>query len=317
MSPVLLPSPAHPSVPTSRVPVHGFRRLRSAPVGILAVFAVLAMTGVPSARAATPVRLTLNPGQDVSPAWDPASDTIAYMRSAAASGSGVPFNLYQVQAGAPGESVMATGPTSGFGLANSPSWIGSTGFLGLEERAVFHEYLRFDAAMAPFTRVVTDGNDAAFTRLLLISGGGGGGWIRFSRDGSTAMWRWSTSGGGGTQQIRVAPVSSLTAQGAGTVGTVVVQTVHAVQQRLTTAGALSPDGTLAVLSYPSSGPDGENTAPRDLWLHHLDGSVPPVNLTQEGANGAFSDYADFLPGGDRILYARYSGITGETWTSTR
>ena len=263
--------------------------------------------------AAVPVRLTLNPGQDINPVWDPASGTIAYMRSAAASGSGVPFNLYRVQADGSGEGVMATGPTSGFGLANSPSWIGSTGFLGLEERAVFHEYLRFDASMAPFTRTVTDGNDAAFTRLLSITGGGGGGWIRFSRDGQTAMWRWSTSGGSGTQQVRTGPVSSLTGQAAGSAGTLVVQTVHATQQRMTTPGAISPDGSLAILSLPWSGPDGNNTDARDLWLYRLDGSGPALNLTQEGVSGAFSDFAEFIPGTGRILYARYSGVQGETW----
>lgn len=79
------------------------------PVGSVLMAANLALAGF--ATAAVPVRHTLNTGQDTTPAWDPRGNTIAYMRSAASSGSGVPYNLYQVQAGTPGESVFATGPT--------------------------------------------------------------------------------------------------------------------------------------------------------------------------------------------------------------
>jgi hypothetical protein len=271
----------------------------------------MALAAAGSASAAVAVRHTLNTGQDTTPAWDPRGNTIVYMRSAASSGSGVPYNLYQVQAGTPGESVFATGPTDGFGLANNPGWIGSTGFLGLEERCVYHEYLKFDASKAPFTRTAYDGSDTAFTRLLTVYGGGGR--MVFSRNGVTAMWRHSTNGGSGTQQIRHGPLSALTGQNATTVGTLLIQTNHASEQRLLSGSALSPDGSIAILSLPWDGPDASNTHARDLWLYRLDGSAAPVNLTQEGSFGVYSDFPDFLPGGDRIVYARFSGVTGETW----
>jgi hypothetical protein len=263
--------------------------------------------------AALPVRLTMNKGQDTIAAWDPRGETIVYMRSAATTGSGVPYNLYQVQADTPGESVFATGPTSGFGLANNPAWIGSTGYMGIEERCVYHEYLKFDASKAPFTRTAYDGNDAAFTRLLAISGGGGGGRMIFSKNGLTAMWRWSTSGGSGTQQIRYGPVSGFGGQAASSIGSLLIQTYHATEQRMLSGMALSPDGLMAIISLPWDGHDATNTHARDLWLYHLDGSEMPVNLTQEGSGGIYSDFPEFLPGGDRIVFARYSGVSGETW----
>ena len=208
---------------------------------------------------------------------------------------------------------MATGPTDGFGLANSPAWIGATGFLGLEERAVFHEYLKFDASKAPFTRVVGDGNDAAFTRLLQITGGTGGGRIAFSRDGLTALWRWSSQGGSGTQQIRFGPTSALTGQSTSTPGTALVQTSHATEQRMLGMAAVAPNGSFAILTLPWDGPNGSTSHPTDLWLYRLDGSTAPVNLTNEGQGGAYSNFPEVLPGGDRILYARFSGVQGETW----
>ena len=259
-----------------------------------------------------PVRLTENTGQDIFPAWDPRGGTIAYLRSAAASGSGVPFNLYQVAPDTPGESVMATGPTLGFGLANSPTWVGSSGRLMLEERAVFHEYLSFDSSQSPFTRIVHDGSDAAFTKELGVPGGGGGGYVKASRDGTTALWRSSTSGGSGTQEIRVGAISNLTGQAANAVGTVIVSSFHSSEQRYLLGAALSPDGSKAVLALPASGPSSGSSI-TDLWLYNSDGSGTPVNLTKTAATGVYNRGPDFTPDGSKIIFARFSGVQGETW----
>jgi hypothetical protein len=245
------------------------------------------------------------------PAWDPRGETIVYMRAGAASWAGITYNLYQVQAGTPGESVFAMGLVEGYGLANNPAWIGSTGFLGVEERSMVHEYMKFDASKAPFTRTIYDGNDAAFTRLLYVSGGG----LRmvFSRDGVTAMWRHSDSGGAGIQQIRSGPVSGLAGQVGSSVGNLLIQTSHDTEQRMTSGMALSPDGSIAIVSLPWDGPNGARIHGHDLWLYRLDGTETPVNLTQEGSNGVTSAFPEFLPGGDRIVYARLSGVADETW----
>jgi hypothetical protein len=183
----------------------------------------------------------------------------------------------------------------------------------LEERAVFHEYLKFDASKAPFTRVVSDGNDAAFTQVLQITGGTGGGRIAFSRDGLVALWRWSSQGGSGTQEIRFGPTSALTGQPTSAPGTLVVQTSHATEQRMLGMAAVAPNGSFAILTLPWDGPNGSTTHPTDLWLYRLDGSAAPVNLTKEGEAGAYSNFPEVLPSGDRILYGRFSGVQGETW----
>ena len=273
---------------------------------------ILLLAGASSLSAQTPVRLTDNPGQDLAPAWDPRDGTIVYIRSAHESGSGVPFDLWMVGTDGPGESVAATGPTIGFGVAHSPSWLGDTGVVGLEERVVFHEYLTFDFSKAPFTRVNFDGDDDAFTRELIVPGGGGGGWIRFSRDGTTALWRSSTSGGSGTQEIRVGPVSELTGQANNAVGTAIVSSFHNSDQRYTLGAALSPDGSTCVLALPPGGASRSGTT-TDLWLYNSDGTGTPVNLTQSAITGVNNRVPDFSPDGNRIVFARHSGVSGEAW----
>ena len=56
------------------------------------------------------------------------------------------------------------------------------------ERISIHSYTTFDTSKAPFQRVDTDSNDAAFTRSLVIPGGQGGDGLAVSRDGKTVMW---------------------------------------------------------------------------------------------------------------------------------
>jgi hypothetical protein len=52
--------------------------------------------------------------------------------------------------------------------------VGETGLLMSNERIGIHSYTTFDTSKAPFKRVNTGINDAAFTRSLVISGGQGG-----------------------------------------------------------------------------------------------------------------------------------------------
>lgn len=258
-----------------------------------------------------PMKLTTNPGQDIHPTWDPDSETIVYMRSAAGSGSGVPYNLYQVQADGTGEGPFATGPGSPWGVGQWPAWLGDR--VLTEERNVFHEYLSFTAASAPFNRVISDGSDAAFTRELVIPGGGGGGWITGSRDGSTVMWRNSSSGGAGTQQVRTAPFSSLTGQSANAIGSVRLSTVSGTQHRLTEPAALTPDGSQYFIAMPAAGANGDSTQPWDLWRGNTDGSGSLVNVTNLAGTGVWSRAPAVSPDGTQVLFSRWSGVPGEMW----
>ena len=280
------------------------------PCGVLfASFLALFLTA--NAAEAATIQLTTSPNQETQPAWDPGSNTIIYMQSVGA--SNVPFNLYQVQSDGFGEGPFATGPATPWGVANAPAWVGTTGLALTEERNVFHEYLTFDSAQAPFVRTANDGSDAAFTRKIVTPGGGGGGWIAASRDGSTAIWRSSTSGGAGTQQVRTASFSSLSGQAGNAIGTVVLNTFANPQQRLSEPAALSPDGSKFVIAMPIGGVDGDFSQAWDLWLHNTDGSGSPINLTNAAGTGIWSRAPDISPDGSTILFSRWSGVAGETW----
>lgn len=209
-----------------------------------------------------PVRLTTDPRLDLEPAWDPrpGGTTIVFTRPKGTVGN-VPRDLYAVDAVTGVESTMATQPFScGFGIASAPEWHAPTGLIYLEERCAFHEYMTFNPSFAPFSRSAGDGNDAAFRRKLVINGGGGGGWIEISRDGSTAIWRASFSGGGGLTYIRRASVASLAGSSAQSFGTLLMSVNSGGTQRWLRGASLAPDGSTFVLS-------NRNGCGYDLFLH--------------------------------------------------
>lgn len=258
-------------------------------------------------------RISFDPKDDIEPEWDPAGNTIVYRRPVGATGD--PRNFYySLGDGSVTDQAFLTGPTGGFGTANSASWIGSTGYLAFEERVTFFEYMKFNSAGGlPFNRTVADGNDPRTTRLLLISGGGGGGRLVISRDGSTAAWRWSASGGSGTQQIRFGPVSSLLGGAADSTGTVLASTSHASEQRLLSRWALTPAGDKLIVPLPAAGIHGSSAAVTDLWIIPTDGSGSFVNLTNTAATGISSQAPVVSPDGSTLYFSRWSGVSGETW----
>jgi Tol biopolymer transport system component len=291
----------------------------------------LAVGGLgPGALAQAPTKLTANLGQDTAPAWDPAGETIVYMRSKnPPPGGGVPFDIYRVQSNGTGEGALAVGPSNPWGVANSLSWVGTTRILLTEERNIFHEYMAVNSAspLIPFTRTVNDGNDAVFTRKLLIPGGGGGGVIRASRNGSKVLWRHSDNGGSGTTTLRVASYSALAGQNANGTGTLLysVFTTTSQPQALLDGFALTPDGSQFVISLPSG-------AGKDLFLYSTAGFNQRIRqLTTSGqalgringgpdvsANGKIV-FHHFAPGGFADLYIVNldgSGLTNVTNTPT-
>ena len=116
------------------------------------------------------------------------------------------------------ERQLASGPNSGFGIASSLNWIGSTGDLMTNERVSFHEYMRFNLSQTtsvPVARVVSNGDDSFFSRTLLIDGGLGGDGIAVSPDGARAAWQIRVTPNPavpGRQQLRTAPLADLTGQ---------------------------------------------------------------------------------------------------------
>lgn len=223
-----------------------------------------------------PVRLTFDSRLDLEPTWDPrpGGTMIAFTRPKGT--SNVPRDLYAVDAVTGVETTLAVQPFScGFGIASTPSWHAPTGLLYLEERCSFHEYLSFNPALAPFTRNASNGSDAAFTRRLQVNGGGGGGRIDISRDGSTALWRASFSGGGGLTYLRTAPVTALVGGSAQSSGTLLLQINAGSAQRWLRGFSLTPDGSHFVLTNLSG-------CGYDLFLHSATTGALVRQLTTTG-----------------------------------
>lgn len=250
------------------------------------------------------IRLTFDPGNDYGPVWDPRGEIIAFSTDRT---PGDWRDIGGINADGSGEALLATGPQTPFGLGPGPySWVGATGQLVVNETVSGHEYLSFDVSMAPFTRTAFNGSDAAFTPKLVINGGGGGGFFKVSRDGSTALWRYSASGGGGRTTVRTAPYASLTGQGASSHGTIHLdQTPPSPAQYSLQGMALSPDGSFLIIAL-------EAGTGYDLWRYQTDGSVEPLQLTNSGPSGAFNRLMEISPNGRTIAYTYFSGIEGET-----
>jgi hypothetical protein len=272
--------------------------------GIGVIFIVLVVLGdvlVPNAYAQTPIRLTANTGNDFSPAWDPRGQTIAYVRQKGINSS--VFDAYRVlSSGQGGEQPLLTGLNTDFGVAVGVSWIGSTGFLAVEEAISGFEVLRFDTALAPFGRTAANGSDTANSLLLSINGGGGGGLTRISRDGLSALVRLSTFGSLGLMTVRSGPVASMVGQVASQFGSVVFSTTSTFQPSFLQGGAISPDGSFVVIPIEFNG----NSGRFDLILRSTSNvNQPEVNLTNTSRSDSHSSInPDISPDGKTIVFSR-------------
>ena len=236
-------------------------------------------------------------GTDAYPVWDPRSVNIAYIRSKAMGGS--VYDLYKVESGGQaGENVLMNGLDQDFGVATRLSWIGSTGFLALEEAISGFEVLKFNTALAPFNRTITNGADAANSILLNIDGGGGGGLTKISRDGLVALERFGSSGGAGNISIRSGLVSSMVGQNESTFGTVLFSATSG-SALYSNGGALNRDGSMFVVSVAAG-------SGNDLILGSPTGAFANINLTNDGASGFSNTFPDFSPDGKRIAFTRQS-----------
>jgi hypothetical protein len=245
------------------------------------------------------IRLTFNQAADLSPAWDPRGGTIAYLRPKTTGGS--VFDAYRVlSSGQGGEIPILTGLNTDFGTAVALSWIGSTGFLGVEEAISGFEVLKFDTSQAPFDRTTANGSDAANQLLLSINGGGGGGLTKFSRDGLSALVRISTQGSVGSISVRAGTVSSMVGQVSTTFGTPLFVNSSSFDATFTQGGALTPDGSVAIVAVPLSSSNG----PHDLIARSVSNPQSSTNLTNNAASGATNIQPDVSPDGRTIVFAR-------------
>ena len=249
---------------------------------------------------AAPVRLTFSGLHDISPRWHPNGNTIAYMKLDASSN----WQPGTVNVNGTGEAFLATGVMVA-GNSAAISWLGNSSTLLVAEINVFHELFAFNTALAPFTRTVTDGNDAAFTRKLFVPGGtNNSNAFISSRDGLIVAWRDSLNAGTSTT-IRSATFASLSGQNTNAVGTIVVSSNAAGNSTIGSRGmALTPNGAQLVISIPSG-------TGLDLWIYNTNGTGTPVQLTTDGGTaGMFNLSPDVSPDGTRILFQRGTSVAG-------
>ena len=248
-----------------------------------------------SAQAQSVTRLTFFEGHDITPAWDPRGVNIAYLRAKAVGQNF--FDAYKVESsGQADEQPLLTGLSTDFGVATTTSWIGTSGFLAVEEAISGFEVLKFNTALAPFNRTVTNGSDAGTTVLLSIDGGGGGGLTKISRNGLVALERFSSSGSSGSISIRTGAVSTMTGQASSTFGTALISTTSNTDL-FSNGGALNADGSRFVIASPAG-------SGYDLVLGSTSNAFPSVNLTNDGSSGVRNVFPDISADGKKVVFAR-------------
>ena len=231
---------------------------------------------------------TSNAARDIQPAWDPraGSELIVFRTNRAPSTQSE--NLGQTSAdGSVAEGNLLVGPDSLFGIsAGKPGWVGTTGRVVLNAAQGAHRYLEYNV------------DTGAQRNVLTIPGGGGGGWMTISRDGSTAFWRFSQSGGAGQTELRTAPFASLTGQPANAVGTVVRSINLGTTGEFNDVGALTPDGSAFVLSELSG-------SGRDLFLRSSANGSLIRQLTFTGESlGESNNTPAVSPNGNVVAFSR-------------
>ena len=105
------------------------------------------------------------------------------------------FQPGQVNANGTGEAFLATGVIVP-GNSSAISWLGASNTLLVAEVNNLHELFAFNTALAPFTRTIADGSDAAFTRKLFVPGGSNSSAFVSSRNGLVTAWRTQPNAGG-------------------------------------------------------------------------------------------------------------------------
>ncbi|MBX7139377.1 MAG: hypothetical protein K1X83_15525, partial [Oligoflexia bacterium] len=279
--------------------------------GIVWALVLSCWLDTPTADAQVSIRITNSSSDDVSPAWDPTSETIAYLHSQF--GSGYPYNIYQTQSvpGSP-ELPLFEGPALGFGPAFSPAWIGFTKFLACYESISVPEYLFINTALGPTQRTIPDGPEQTFFPAVFSDANNSGGYVRFSRDGSTMIVREVDAFGGARLRsasifdVLFSPILPIPLSG---FGVVQLNAIPGSGNFFDQGVALSPDGSVFVASLPIFGSDG----PHDLWLFSTDASTTPINLTNNAIFGVWNVTPDIAPDGTGIVFSRWSGVPGESF----
>ncbi|HIB11267.1 MAG TPA: hypothetical protein EYO17_04985 [Dehalococcoidia bacterium] len=285
----------------TEIAYHG--KLHTVPAPNWDIFAIRIFTPAPTAIR-EPRALAVGSGEQLGPSWDPRGGSVAYMTTKPGA-TQRPWDIGAVDSDGNNQRVLAAGPNRDIGIGGQLSWVGKSGLLMSNEQISIHSYTTFDTSKAPFQRVDTDSNDAAFTRSLVIPGGQGGDGLAVSRDGKTVMWmvRNSHNPASYVNTVRVALVSDLKGQPADAFGTVVhTHKAAADGPDLNRGFSLSPDSRSFVISLKI----GEGY---DLFLKDTSSGQTIRRLTTTGENnGALNHYPDVSPSGKWVAFSVRKGI---------
>ncbi|MBQ11602.1 MAG: hypothetical protein CMJ45_08635 [Planctomyces sp.] len=243
--------------------------------------------------------LAAGPGEQLDPSWDPRGGIIAFLTTKPGA-TQRPWDIGAVNSDGSSQRVLATGPNRDIGIGGELSWVGKTGLLMSNERIGVHSYTTFDTSKAPFNRVNTGGNDAAFTRSLVISGGQGGDGLAVSRDGKFVMWmvRNSHNPASYVNTVRIALVSDIKGQPADAFGTVVhTHKAAADGPDLNRGFSIAPDNKSFVISLKT----GKGY---DLFAKDTSPGQTIRRLTTNGeADGVLNHYPDVSPDGKWVAFS--------------
>ena len=247
----------------------------------------------------TPVRITFDPADEITPSWHPSKNQIIYASNRPPSNSPDVWNIGLVEAEGHDERLIITGANSRYGVAHHPTWSGTGEEILTEERVGLHEYIEIKWKESD---QAVDVSQTDFRSLAIINGGGGGSMFALSRDKSTFLWRFGSRYGQENISIRSAPFSEMNGRMADAFGFVHI----ALQARSPDfihqmGGSINSDGTWFVLPEPS----GEGV---DLFMRKIDGSAEPIRLTSSGLqNGAINRSPEISPDDSSIAFIHESG----------
>ena len=249
--------------------------------------------------ALTPVRITFDPADEITPSWHPSKNLIIYASNRPPSNSPDIWNIGLVEAEGHDERLIITGANSRYGVAHHPTWSGTGEEILTEERVGLHEYIEIKWKESD---QAVDVSQTDFRSLAVINGGGGGLMFALSRDKSTFLWRFGSRYGQENISIRSAPFSEMNGRMADAFGFVHI----ALQARSPDfihhmGGSINSDGTWFVLPEPS----GKGV---DLFMRQIDGSAEPIRLTSSGLqNGAINRSPEISPDDSSIAFIHESG----------
>ena len=257
----------------------------------------------PSAEecAVTPVRITFDSADEITPSWHPSKNQIIYASNRSPSNTPDVWNIGLVEAQGNNERLIITGANSRFGVAHHPTWSGDGEEILTEERVGLHEYIEITWNEL---ESAVDISQTDFRSLAVINGGGGGGMFALSRDKSTFLWRFGSRYGQENISIRSASFGEVNGEPADSFGFVHI----ALQARHPDfihhmGGSINSDGSWFVLPEPSG--DGV-----DLFMRQIDGLAVPIQLTSSGLkSGAINRSPEISPDDSSIAFIHETGET--------